>query len=133
MDTIGKRIAAARKSRGLTQNELVNKITKGISILREWERDVRTPSDGDVLQIANVLSVSYEWLKDGGEVTEMHSDIQETSQPDIDSLNIADMVAGEKRTRLFEILDKDGATTLYVELIVKAYSPEEGRKRFEEY
>lgn len=55
--TIGERIKTARKSRGLTQKELAQKIDKGYSTLQKYEIDVVTPTIDVISRIAQALKV----------------------------------------------------------------------------
>jgi len=61
-DSIGARIAALRKERGLTQKELAERLTITQPVVSDYEHDViRIPADV-VLAIAKVLDVSTDEL-----------------------------------------------------------------------
>lgn len=121
MDTVGKRIAASRKSLGYTQEQLVGKISKGISMLREWERAVRTPDDGDLIQLAGVLGVNFKWLKEGeGPMRDGDADSDQTVTVDLD------VMPGEIRSELGFVLDEDGEIERYILLKVIGLTKEEG-------
>ncbi len=61
-DSIGARIAAFRKERGLTQKELAERLTVSQPVISDYEHDViRLPADV-VVAIARVLDVSTDEL-----------------------------------------------------------------------
>ncbi len=59
---IGKNIARFRLMRGLTQEELSEKIGKHHVTLSNWERDKREPAASDVKKIAEALGCTVEDL-----------------------------------------------------------------------
>ena len=63
MSTLGNRLKRLRKEKRWTQSEVANKLgLKGHSTYSNWEYD-RTQPDADMLaRIAEVFSVSVDWL-----------------------------------------------------------------------
>jgi phage repressor protein C with HTH and peptisase S24 domain len=63
-DTLGTRIAQARKAKGLSQEELASQVG-GLSraAVSQWEHDETRPRDLPL--VAQVLGCSYEWLGTG--------------------------------------------------------------------
>lgn len=58
--TTGERIRQARLSRGLTQQQLADKIGTHWITISQWERGQRHPKRESVLQIANALNINEE-------------------------------------------------------------------------
>lgn len=55
----GQQIAAARKSKGMTQTELANELGVSTEAVSRWEKDVYTPSPEHVQQLHSVLGLAY--------------------------------------------------------------------------
>lgn len=60
--TIGKRIMALRKERGLTQEQLADKVAVSPQAVSKWENDISCPDISIVPQIASVLGVTTDEL-----------------------------------------------------------------------
>ena len=60
--TIGERIREVRKSRGLTQKELGERLGLSYQSIAQWENDLRKPKSETILKIASALGVRYEDL-----------------------------------------------------------------------
>lgn len=58
--TIGERIREIRKSRGLTQKELGERLGLSHQSIAQWENDLRKPKSETILKIACALGVRYE-------------------------------------------------------------------------
>lgn len=58
--TIGERIREIRKSRGLTQKELGERLGLSYQSIAQWENDLRKPKSETILKIACALGVRYE-------------------------------------------------------------------------
>lgn len=58
LNTIGKRIAHARKSNNLTQSELAEKLNVSFQAVSLWERDQSAPDTYNLIELAKVLGVS---------------------------------------------------------------------------
>lgn len=62
MDTFGKRMAALRKERKLTQDELAKLLSTSISVIGRYERDEMTPSIDVAKKISNHLTTTVGYL-----------------------------------------------------------------------
>lgn len=65
MDDVGKRIREVRKSRGMTQDQLAAATGLSKSFISEVENDSRNASSKNLLNIANALGASVEYLLRG--------------------------------------------------------------------
>jgi len=68
MDTFGKRMAALRKERKLTQDELAKLLSTSISVIGRYERDEMTPSIETAKKLADALDISLDYLVGEGEL-----------------------------------------------------------------
>lgn len=62
---IGSRIRATRKDRGLTQDELADKVGVSRSAVAQWETGRTGQITGNLSRIAGVLEVNVEYLMYG--------------------------------------------------------------------
>lgn len=62
MDTFGKRMAALRKERKMTQEELAKLLSTSISVIGSYERDEMTPSIDVAKNISNHLNTTVGYL-----------------------------------------------------------------------
>ena len=60
--TMGERIAALRKERGLTQRELAEQMHVTDKAVSKWERDLACPDIHSLSHLADILGVSVEDL-----------------------------------------------------------------------
>lgn len=74
LDTIGKRIAQARRELGVRDHrdvkpsDLAEMVGVSETTLYRWENDEKAPSDENLAKLADVLGVNRSWLKfDEGE------------------------------------------------------------------
>ncbi|QKC99217.1 helix-turn-helix domain-containing protein [Mesorhizobium sp. NZP2298] len=67
-DTVGSRIRAARKAKGLTQKQLAKQIPTDESSISRWERDEQGITLDNAVALAGVLGVSVQYLQTGDEV-----------------------------------------------------------------
>ena len=65
--TLGQRIAALRKEKGMTQAELAEKMGVTDKAVSKWERDLSCPDIGSLPVLASVMDVSIDDLLQGGE------------------------------------------------------------------
>jgi transcriptional regulator with XRE-family HTH domain len=63
--TIGTRIRAARRVRGLTQDELADKVGVSRSAVAQWETGRTGQVTGNLSRIAAILEVNVEYLMSG--------------------------------------------------------------------
>lgn len=62
MKSIGETIAFLRKEKGMTQNELAEKMNVTDKAVSKWERDLSCPDINTISKLADVLNVSVEEL-----------------------------------------------------------------------
>lgn len=63
MSTVGGRIAYARKTRGLTMDQLADKVGVSKSAISQWEHGkIENLSAANLLKLAEVLEVSPRWI-----------------------------------------------------------------------
>ena len=62
MKSIGETIAFLRKEKGMTQNELAEKMNVTDKAVSKWERDLSCPDINTISKLADVLNVSIEEL-----------------------------------------------------------------------
>ena len=62
---IGTRVRAARRERGLTQDELADKVGVSRSAVAQWETGRTGQVTGNLSRIAGILEVSVEYLMYG--------------------------------------------------------------------
>lgn len=62
MKSIGETIAYLRKQKGMTQNELAEKMNVTDKAVSKWERDLSCPDVNSISKLADVLGVSVEEL-----------------------------------------------------------------------
>lgn len=62
MKSIGETIASLRKQKGMTQNELAEKMNVTDKAVSKWERDLSCPDINTISKLADILDVSVEEL-----------------------------------------------------------------------
>lgn len=62
MKNIGETIASLRKNKGMTQNELAEKMNVTDKAVSKWERDLSCPDINTISKLAEILDVSVEEL-----------------------------------------------------------------------
>lgn len=60
--TFGGRLEAARKTKGLTQEGLAEKIGVAVSAVEAWESDTESPRANRIQMLAGLLNVSIVWM-----------------------------------------------------------------------
>ncbi|GAB6042719.1 helix-turn-helix domain-containing protein [Endothiovibrio diazotrophicus] len=110
---IGKRIRAARKEAGLTQDELAARVGVSRSAIAQWEtRPKVLPSHANMDALTEVLRVNYEWLAKGN--GPMHRGASEptgeyNAMP-ADLRRVMEIVSGwptERRRALLQVLGEE--------------------------
>jgi transcriptional regulator with XRE-family HTH domain len=77
MEMLRDRIRSARKYARLTQAELAGKLGVVPSAIAQWERPLGSaPTSANLIRIADLLDVSFEWLATGRGVP--HKNVAET-------------------------------------------------------
>lgn len=64
--SIGERIRKYRNEIDMTQRKLAEEVGLTESAIRNYERDIRTPGDGQIKRIAEALDVSPDAIRDIG-------------------------------------------------------------------
>ena len=67
LSTLGLRLSAKRREKGLTQNALADLVDKGVTTVRYYEYDIVIPTVSSIAKIAKILDVSLDWLITGKE------------------------------------------------------------------
>lgn len=60
--TLGEMISSLRKEKGMTQNELAEKMNVTDKAVSKWERDLSCPDINTISKLANILDVSVDEL-----------------------------------------------------------------------
>lgn len=88
--TIGKRIATLRRSKSMTQDQLAEQLGVSPQAVSKWENDISCPDISLLPRLAEVFSVTTDWLlgmQETKEPTAQHEDVR---------WNICDEEAGEQ-------------------------------------
>lgn len=64
---IGEQIAALRKTKGITQAELGDRVNVSFQAVSKWERGEALPDVGILVELANVLETSVDSILTGGQ------------------------------------------------------------------
>ena len=80
METIAERISQRRKSLGMTQKELAEKLNVSDKTLSRWETGKQIPDALTLLDIANELGMRISEMYDAGEKEKSDSSIPEEEQ-----------------------------------------------------
>lgn len=67
IEKVGSQIAALRKIKGMTQNELGERIGVSFQAVSKWERGETLPDTAILPDLANVLETNVDFLLTGGE------------------------------------------------------------------
>lgn len=65
MDTIGKRIANARKSKNIKQDELAEKLSVSPQAVSKWENDISCPDISLLPSLSKILGITVDELLSG--------------------------------------------------------------------
>jgi transcriptional regulator with XRE-family HTH domain len=103
--SFGKRLLEARKKKGISQEELAEKLrTKG-PVVGRYERDEMKPSIETAAKIANLLDVSLDWLAG-------HTDL-ELDKGMLQRIQEVTKMRPKEREHVFALLDAFIATTKF--------------------
>ena len=69
--TLGEKLKSARKSAGLTQEQLAQKLLVSRQAVTKWEADKGMPDIENLKQISRLLNVSIDYLLDSGETIDL--------------------------------------------------------------
>ncbi|WP_028784602.1 helix-turn-helix domain-containing protein [Thalassobacillus devorans] len=79
---LSQRLKYSRKTKGLTQNELANKIKTTKGTISNYENGYSTPSNEMLISLANALDVSVDYLLGRSETT-----VNETKENEYNTIN----------------------------------------------
>ena len=100
METFGKKIAALRKERTLTQQELAKMLSTSISVIGRYERDEMTPSVEVAKKIASFLDTTVGYLLGEMENADLFKDpAMLTRLSEIEDMNDSD------KSHILHVLD----------------------------
>ena len=94
-DSIGRRIAAARRIKGMTQVELAAEIGTSRVVISQWERDLRAPLVTSACKLAAALDVPVESLVPGEDRRYVSSELVGRALGAVELINVLDV----ERTR----------------------------------
>lgn len=60
--SLGENISKTRKKMHFTQEKLAEKLEVSRQTISDWERDVKKPELQNLIDLANILDVSIDWL-----------------------------------------------------------------------
>lgn len=66
LSDVGNQIYALRKAKGMTQNELGERLNVSFQAVSKWERGETLPDTGILVDLANVLETSVDNILNGG-------------------------------------------------------------------
>ncbi|MBR0417918.1 MAG: helix-turn-helix transcriptional regulator [Erysipelotrichaceae bacterium] len=64
-NTIRIRLRKARRSAGMTQTDLGNRLDVSYQMIQQYENGKRTPSDETIYRLSEILGTDPEWIKYG--------------------------------------------------------------------
>jgi transcriptional regulator with XRE-family HTH domain len=110
--SFGKRLLEARKKKGISQEELADKLkTKG-PVIGRYERDEMKPSIEAAANMADILGVSLDWLVG-------HTDL-ELDKDMIQRIQEVGKMSAKDKEHVFAMLDAFIATTRMQGFLKKA-------------
>lgn len=83
--TLGKRIAARRKTLGLTQEQLAEKLGVTAQAVSKWENDQSCPDISVIPKLADIFGMTTDELLGRATMTQVHTPKQEEKKEDDDS------------------------------------------------
>lgn len=113
---------------GLSQDDLVERIPKGITVLREWEQDKRKVGHGDMISLSETLGVNLKWLEFGmGDMLRPVSQVE--SAPTMNS-RLVDVQLGPGKVKVFydPVNGVDGKPEFYIKTILVGLTVEDAKK-----
>ena len=69
--TLGEKLKSARKSAGLTQEQLAEKLLVSRQAITKWEADKGMPDIENLKQLSKLLNISIDYLLDNGETIDL--------------------------------------------------------------
>lgn len=98
MDTIGKRIANARKSKNIKQDELAEKLLVSPQAVSKWENDISCPDISLLPSLSKILGITVDELLSGKQEPSV-AFVPEEQRKDIKDMMfriVVDTVQGDK-------------------------------------
>ncbi len=105
MSSIASRITQARKTRGLSQARLAERMKISRGACGHWERGKASPSTVHLTSLAQILNVRFEWLATGNGAMDTTYSVEE-SAPEKYSVNLDDQETREVAERYFRLSKK---------------------------
>ena len=68
MQLVGNQIAALRRQKGLTQNQLGERLGVSYQAVSKWERGETLPDTGILVNLADVLETTVDYILNGGQM-----------------------------------------------------------------
>jgi transcriptional regulator with XRE-family HTH domain len=103
--SFGKRLLEARKKKGISQEELAEKLNTKGPVIGRYERDEMKPSIEAAAKIADILEVSLDWLVG-------HTDL-ELDKAMIQRIQEVSKMQPKEKEHVFAMLDAFIATTKF--------------------
>jgi transcriptional regulator with XRE-family HTH domain len=94
--TFGEKLKSARKSAGLTQEELAEKLAVSRQAITKWESDKGMPDIENLKSLAKLMNVSIDYLLDDGESIDLNVTREE--------INLADYKGKKRRVGKSRVL-----------------------------
>ncbi|MBD5134639.1 MAG: helix-turn-helix transcriptional regulator [Lachnospiraceae bacterium] len=82
--TLGEKLKSARKSAGITQEQLSEKLLVSRQAVTKWESDKGMPDIENLKQLSKLLNVSIDYLLDSGETIDLSVIREEINLDDYD-------------------------------------------------
>lgn len=105
MPSIASRITQARKTRGLSQASLAERMKISRGACGHWERGKASPSTAHLTKLSEILNVRFEWLATGKGTMEVVHMIEDSGKATY-SVNIDDQETREVAQRYFRLSKK---------------------------
>lgn len=85
-ESLGQRIARLRKSKGLTQEELGDKVGISSQAVSKWETDASVPDVMLLVKIANIFDITVDELLGNERVRETPKVVPQENRKDVDKM-----------------------------------------------
>lgn len=105
MSSIAERIIHARKTRGLSQELLAERMNISRGACGHWERGKALPSTEHLRKLAEILNIRIDWLISGQGEMEKHLQINESETAPY-SISIGDEETKEVAERYYRLSKK---------------------------
>lgn len=83
-ETFGQRLARLRKQKGLTQEEIANRVNISPQAVSKWENDISSPDIDTIVKLSEILNVSLNELLGKEETTPVV--LEEENKKDINKM-----------------------------------------------